>query len=389
MLRPTESKILFLQQLGRGLRRAEGKEKLVVLDFIGNHHAFLHKTQALAKAGATYRELAAFARKVEAGRLELPDGCFINYDLALIDFLKSLDSDGTAKDYQALKDGLGRRPTLAEFYRSGANVQRMRREYGSWFGLVAANEDLDESEAKVAVTQREFLREFETTPMTRSFKMVLLEAFQELDGWATPPSLERLAQRSRAVLERRRPLLSDLPETMRTGEDGSNPAWQRYWRGNPVNAWIGGDQPATTRTFFRVADERLEPTFDVSAEHREPFAGLVQELIDYRLAAYEARTAATATPDNVVPVPVDPTDRTELPYFPNLRIACGHFKTGRADAEEHRSLGPGHGNLDPARHFIARATGTRWTAERTRSATATTCCWNSSARKAPARSPAR
>ena len=42
MLRPTESKILFLQQLGRGLRKAEGKEKLVVLDFIGNHHSFLH-----------------------------------------------------------------------------------------------------------------------------------------------------------------------------------------------------------------------------------------------------------------------------------------------------------------------------------------------------------
>ncbi len=40
-----------------------------------------------------------------------------------------------------------------------------------------------------------------------------------------------------------------------------------------------------------------------------------------------------------------------------LRIACGHFKTGRADAEEHRSLGPGYGRLDPARHFIARASG--------------------------------
>uniref|UniRef100_UPI003569EF81 DEAD/DEAH box helicase family protein n=1 Tax=Thioalkalivibrio sp. TaxID=2093813 RepID=UPI003569EF81 len=336
MLRPTESKILFLQQLGRGLRRAEGKEKLVALDFIGNHHAFLHKTQALAQAGATYRELAAFARKVEAGRLELPDGCFINYDLALIDFLKSLDSDGTAKDYQALKDGLGRRPTLAEFYRSGANLPRMRKEYGSWFELVAANEDLDEPETQVAAAQREFLRELETTPMTKSFKMVLLECFQELDGWAKPPSLEQLAQRSRAVLERRRPLLSDLPENMRDGESSSSLTWQRYWRVNPVNAWIGGNQPTATRTFFRVANERFEPTFEVSPDHREPFAGLVQELIDYRLAAYEARAAATAPPDNVVPFQPTQPNRTELPYFPNLRIACGHFKTGRTDAEEHR-----------------------------------------------------
>jgi SOS-response transcriptional repressor LexA len=51
-----------------------------------------------------------------------------------------------------------------------------------------------------------------------------------------------------------------------------------------------------------------------------------------------------------------PPDRTELPYFPNLRIACGHFRTARADAEEHRRVG-GYGRLDPARHFIARASG--------------------------------
>ena len=54
MLRPTESKILFLQQLGRGLRRVEGKTHLVVLDFIGNHHSFLQKPQALFGIGSTY-----------------------------------------------------------------------------------------------------------------------------------------------------------------------------------------------------------------------------------------------------------------------------------------------------------------------------------------------
>lgn len=50
-------------------------------------------------------------------------------------------------------------------------------------------------------------------------------------------------------------------------------------------------------------------------------------------------------------------DKIELPFFPNIKIACGHFKTGHSDAEEYRSLGPGHGKLDPARHFIARASG--------------------------------
>ena len=37
LLRPTESPIIFVQQLGRGLRKAEGKEFVIVLDFIGNY----------------------------------------------------------------------------------------------------------------------------------------------------------------------------------------------------------------------------------------------------------------------------------------------------------------------------------------------------------------
>ncbi len=101
MLRPTESKILFLQQLGRGLRKSEGKERLVILDFIGNHKSFLHKPEALFAIDASYKKLADFARKAEANQLDLPEGCFVNYDLKLIEFLKSLDSEGTKNEYIA------------------------------------------------------------------------------------------------------------------------------------------------------------------------------------------------------------------------------------------------------------------------------------------------
>ena len=37
LLRPTESSIVYIQQLGRGLRKYEGKEYVVILDFIGNY----------------------------------------------------------------------------------------------------------------------------------------------------------------------------------------------------------------------------------------------------------------------------------------------------------------------------------------------------------------
>jgi superfamily II DNA or RNA helicase len=45
--------VLFLQQLGRGLRRSAGKDHLVVLDFIGNHRSFLARPQVLFGAGAS------------------------------------------------------------------------------------------------------------------------------------------------------------------------------------------------------------------------------------------------------------------------------------------------------------------------------------------------
>jgi superfamily II DNA or RNA helicase/HKD family nuclease/SOS-response transcriptional repressor LexA len=359
MLRPTESKVLFLQQLGRGLRKSEGKEKLVVLDFIGNHKSFLHKPQALFGIDASYKQLANFARKAEANNLQLPDGCFVNYDLQLIDFLKSLDSDGIKNEYAALRDSLGRRPALAEFYRAGASMQAMRKDYGDWFSLVDAMNDLDATEREIVAAHRPFLRELETTAMSKSFKMVLLEAFQELHGWTTPPATTLLADRSWQVLQRRRTLLSDLPATQRKLQDGANSAWHRYWQDNPINAWVGGNRVAGKSPYFQVVNGSFQASFKLAPELQNTFALMVQDLIDYRLAAYEIRGTSEAAPDNVLPFIRKERKRkgTELPYFPNLKIACGHFKTGTADAEEYRTLGAGHGHLDAQRHFIARASG--------------------------------
>jgi hypothetical protein len=58
--------------------------------------------------------------------------------------------------------------------------------------------------------------------MTKSFKIVLLEALQELDGWHTPQTLAALAQRSWQVLQRRRTLLIDLADDMGNTDDGTS-----------------------------------------------------------------------------------------------------------------------------------------------------------------------
>lgn len=64
MLRPTESPIVFIQQLGRGLRKAENKEYVVVLDFIGNYRNNFMIPIALSGDAVITRTIsAAMSRK--------------------------------------------------------------------------------------------------------------------------------------------------------------------------------------------------------------------------------------------------------------------------------------------------------------------------------------
>lgn len=356
MLRPTESKILFLQQLGRGLRRHPGKQRLVVLDFIGNHQGFLGKPQALFGVGPTFKALASFARKVEQKALDLPPGCYVNYDLAILDFLKSLDSGGPQKDYEALRAVLGRRPSLTEFYRAGSSLQDMRRQEGSWFELVRSMGDLSESELAIAQRFAELLREVELMAMTKSFKAVTLEALLELDGLRKPTDLANLAVQSRAVLERRRPLLADLDAEMRASAP-TEQKWLRYWRDQPIKALIGGNRKDEVAVHFELQDSRLALKQTVSDQDAPILGAMLQDLVEYRLAAYEVRLDTARPTAKVIPFPSRERQGVELPYFPNLKIACGHFKTGRADSEEHLFVPAAFGPLNPSRHFIARASG--------------------------------
>jgi len=77
-LRPTESSLIFLQQLGRGLRRSKGKDVLTVLDFIGNaNRSFRFDLRYRALTGASRREVE---EQVEDGFPYLPAGCSIQLD---------------------------------------------------------------------------------------------------------------------------------------------------------------------------------------------------------------------------------------------------------------------------------------------------------------------
>jgi superfamily II DNA or RNA helicase len=84
-LRPTESLTVFLQQLGRGLRLAEGKECLTVLDFVGQAHKnydFEQKFRALI--GKTKHSVQHY---IENGFVHLPKGCFVQLEKQAKDYI--------------------------------------------------------------------------------------------------------------------------------------------------------------------------------------------------------------------------------------------------------------------------------------------------------------
>jgi len=365
MLRPTESKIIFLQQLGRGLRHSNetGKQKLIVIDFIGNHISFFKKPEALFKVGITNDKRREFIEQLKSKDLELPEGCFVNYDPKAIDFMERLTStkiDTQESIYQSLKENFGRRPSMSEFYSAGGNVDIVRNEYGQWLSFTAKQNDLTKYEEQCLDKYGKFFLEVETTKLTKSFKLILLEALIEAEGFIKPISTGELADTSFSVLQRKRMLLIDLPTEYQNIKklDEKLLPWHKYWLRNPINAWVGGNRK-TEQAFFTIENGTFRFKQEISQDIHEHFIALVDELVSYRHLQYEARMInREATPENNI-IPFLENDGQEIPYFSDLRIACGHFKASEHGAEniEYKSLSRKYGKLDPAFHFIARANG--------------------------------
>lgn len=123
MLRPTESPIVFIQQLGRGLRKYDGREYVVVLDFIGNYMNNFMIPIALS-GDRTYNK-DTIRKYVREGSRIIPGESTIHFDeISKKRIFESIDKSKTTKNllkekYFALKYKLGRIPTVLDFYEYG------------------------------------------------------------------------------------------------------------------------------------------------------------------------------------------------------------------------------------------------------------------------------
>lgn len=138
MLRPTESPIIFIQQLGRGLRHYPGKDYVVILDFIGNYEKNYNIPMALSD-DRSYSKTET-RRFVAVGDAIIPGNSTISFDeISKKKIYESIDnSDFTEAKilmgaYRELKMRLGRIPRLPEYRMYGSiDAMNLLSKYKSY-----------------------------------------------------------------------------------------------------------------------------------------------------------------------------------------------------------------------------------------------------------------
>jgi superfamily II DNA or RNA helicase/HKD family nuclease len=141
LFRPTDSALLFLQQIGRGLRKSLDKQMCTILDFVGsNRDEFRYENRFKALVGGTRRELE---QQVVGGFPLLPAGCQIHLDpYAQAEILESLKRAVPSQwlkivnEFKSLGDVSLRvflaetRISLEDFYARGHTYAELRRDAG-------------------------------------------------------------------------------------------------------------------------------------------------------------------------------------------------------------------------------------------------------------------
>ena len=142
MLRPTQSAIVFVQQLGRGLRKAPDKEFVVILDFIGNYQSNFLIPVALADDRSYNKDNMRRALAVDLR--QIPGASSVHFDPIVrkriyesIDRASVSDTKLIRTSYEQLKAKLGRIPGLLDFDRFGSiDAVKFFEKFGSYYAFL-------------------------------------------------------------------------------------------------------------------------------------------------------------------------------------------------------------------------------------------------------------
>ena len=200
LLRPTDSPVLFLQQLGRGLRVSRSKAACTVLDFVGRHRSeFRFDRRFRALVGGSRSELV---RHIERGFPFLPAGCHMELDpvaaeIVLSNIRTAVPAQWTAKaeELRAMTAG-GRAVSLAEFLtEAGLELEDVYDGRRSWSNLLeAAGASTSPAGPQEAYLRRACGRLLHVDDADR------LGTYREVLAANTPPDLTHMTTRVQRLL---------------------------------------------------------------------------------------------------------------------------------------------------------------------------------------------
>ncbi len=280
MLHPTQSAIVFVQQLGRGLRKSVDKEFVVILDFIGNYkNNFLIP---IALSGDRSYNKDNVRRYVMEGDRVIPGISTIHFDeisrkriFTAIDSANFNDIKLIKENYQNLKYKLGRIPALKDFDIYGEmDVCRIfdNKSLGSYYMFLKKYE----KEYKVRLTTRE-----EKMIEFISRKLAAGKRVQELE------MLKRLLHYQKGIM-------GSLQQSL---ENQYQITMDQHAKQSIVNVMTnqfpsGGSRKTYEECIFIEREDTQEEEFVIAHDfakmlQKKEFYDIVEELIDFGISRYQ------------------------------------------------------------------------------------------------------
>jgi len=198
MIRPTQSAIIFVQQLGRGLRKFPGKEYLTAIDFVGNYTN--NYLIPIALYGDTSYKKDNLRKLISSGSLPISGESTINFDNIAKERIYKAINDTSFKtikilkeQYQKVKYKIGRIPTMMDFCYHGAISPLLFVDYAKNYPIFKSKVD---SEYQLKLTplhlkSLNFLSKVITSGL-RPYEMVIIKEIIKSNQSLTLNKIEEL-----------------------------------------------------------------------------------------------------------------------------------------------------------------------------------------------------
>ncbi|REJ07742.1 DEAD/DEAH box helicase family protein [Halobacillus trueperi] len=285
-VRPTESLVVFTQQIGRGLRKHHQKSHCTIIDMIGNYRnadvklkLFDTRDKEETKKGNQLKPI-------------VPAGCQVEIDTRAVKLLEELLRKRSPRkervkiSYDKVKEELGRRPTYEEMHlRGSVNSKEFKQIWKSYGGFLSAFDELSYEEENVYSLYSDWIEEVERTSMTKSYKMVVLQYMLSRGElkWTEPITPEEVAPYFHEFF---------MEYKYRRDTDFSSKNTKALWKYDKQKvAKLIADMPLTkwsgsSRGLVQFDNGIFSLSFHVSTEHKALLYKMTEEICNYRLHSY-------------------------------------------------------------------------------------------------------